>query len=72
MGRELKRTLIVDNSSASFMFHPEYAIECISWFDDKNDTELGEMAEFLVKMAGAADIRPAMQEWRAKHPPPRL
>jgi len=67
MGRDLKKTMIIDNSSASFMFHPEYAIECITWFDDTNDTELKELSEFLVGMANVDDVREPLKQWKATH-----
>ena len=40
MGRDLDRTIIIDNSPASYLFQPQNAIPCSSWFDDKNDTLL--------------------------------
>ena len=40
LGREMKRTIIIDNSPASYLFQPQNAIPCSSWFDDKNDTLL--------------------------------
>ena len=64
MGRDLKKTMIIDNSAASFIFHPEYAIEIISWFDDKKDTELIDMTQFLVDMAHVPDVRVPLREWR--------
>lgn len=67
MGRDLKKTMIIDNSAASFMFHPDYAIECISWFDDKDDTELTELAEFLISMAKVDDVREPIKQWKATH-----
>ena len=66
MGRDLKKTLIIDNSAASFIFHPEYAIEIISWFDDKDDTELNDMTQFLVDMANVDDVRAPIKEWKEK------
>jgi len=43
LGRELNRTIIIDNSPASYLFQPQNAIPCSSWFDDKNDTLLKDM-----------------------------
>ena len=40
LGREITRTIIIDNSPASYLFQPQNAIPCSSWFDDKNDTLL--------------------------------
>jgi len=47
LGRELKNTIIVDNSPASYMLHPENAVPIDSWFDDENDTELLDLIPFL-------------------------
>ena len=44
LGRELNRTIIIDNSPASYLFQPQNAIPCSSWFDDKNDTLLKGMS----------------------------
>ena len=44
LGREITRTIIIDNSPASYLFQPQNAIPCSSWFDDKNDTLLKGMS----------------------------
>ena len=44
LGREINRTIIIDNSPASYLFQPQNAIPCSSWFDDKNDTLLKGMS----------------------------
>ncbi|EDO49427.1 predicted protein, partial [Nematostella vectensis] len=50
LGRDLKKVLILDNSPASYSFHPENAIPVTSWFDDPNDCELLELIPFLEEM----------------------
>ncbi|GLD54718.1 CTD small phosphatase-like protein isoform X1 [Lates japonicus] len=40
LGRELSKVIIIDNSPASYIFHPENAVPVQSWFDDMTDTEL--------------------------------
>lgn len=47
VGRPLKSIIIIDNSPASYMFHPENAVPIDSWFDDMNDTELLDLIPFL-------------------------
>ncbi|XP_012885713.1 PREDICTED: CTD small phosphatase-like protein, partial [Dipodomys ordii] len=47
LGRELSRVVIVDNSPASYTFHPENAVPVQSWFDDMTDTELLDLIPFL-------------------------
>ena len=49
--------IIVDNSPIAFMFQPENAIPCISWYDDMADTELDRIATILEKMAYEEDVR---------------
>jgi len=47
LGRELHQIIIVDNSPASYIFHPENAVPVASWFDDMNDRELLDLIPFL-------------------------
>jgi len=57
LGRELKSTVIVDNSPTSYLFHPENAIGCETWFDDETDTELEEMIPFLRELSKVDNVR---------------
>lgn len=47
LGRNVKTTIIIDNSPVSYMFQPENAIPISSWFDDPEDTELLDLLPFL-------------------------
>lgn len=47
LGRKLQNLIIVDNSPLSYQFQPKNAINCTSWFDDPNDTELLDMLPLL-------------------------
>ncbi|KJE93659.1 CTD small phosphatase [Capsaspora owczarzaki ATCC 30864] len=67
LGRELSQTVIIDNSPASYAFHPDYAIPIVTWFDDKNDTALLDLIPFLEYIAKVDNVQTAL---RAK-PPPR-
>lgn len=51
LGRDLNQTIIVDNSPASYIFQPDNAVACKSWFDDRSDTELRELIPFFENMA---------------------
>ena len=53
----MKDVIIVDNSPVAFMFQPENAIPCISWYDDMNDTQLDRIATILEKLAYEDDVR---------------
>lgn len=51
LGRELQKVIIVDNSPASYIFHPENAVPVASWFDDMNDRELLDLLPFLENLS---------------------
>ena len=62
MGRELKNTIIIDNSPASYLFHPENAVPIESWFDDPDDRDLDELIPFLQECAATADVRVPLRD----------
>jgi len=47
LGRDLTRVVIMDNSPASYIFHPDNAVPVSSWFDDMTDSELVDLLPFL-------------------------
>lgn len=57
LGRELKSTIIIDNSPSSYLFHPENAVPVESWFDDEQDTELLELIPFLKELSKVDNVR---------------
>lgn len=61
IGRELKNTIIIDNSPSSYLFHPENAIPVGSWFDDESDTELLDMLPLLDELVSVDNVRTALQ-----------
>lgn len=48
LNREIQQTIIVDNSPMSYIFHPENAIDCSSFFDDPADVELWQVSSCLL------------------------
>jgi len=64
MGRDINTIMIVDNSPHSFLFNPQNAIPCESWFSDKEDTELLEFIPQLEKLADASvtDVKIKLKE----------
>lgn len=64
LNRNLKDTIIIDNSPASYLFHPENAIDCSSFIDDLNDRELHQIGSFLKGMRNVEDVRGVMQLWK--------
>ncbi|KAK3753335.1 hypothetical protein QZH41_015270 [Actinostola sp. cb2023] len=56
LGRDLKQCIIIDNSPASYSFHPENAVPVASWFDDPNDIELLNLIPFFEAMRETEDV----------------
>jgi len=56
LGRELSKIIIVDNSPASYIFHPENAVPCTSWFDDMENKELLELIPFFEQLSTCDNI----------------
>ncbi|KAJ3827980.1 NIF-domain-containing protein [Lentinula raphanica] len=57
LGRPIADTIILDNSPASYIFHPTNAVPVSSWFNDPHDAELTDMIPFLVDMTTVQDVR---------------
>ncbi|KAL1606557.1 hypothetical protein SLS60_003962 [Paraconiothyrium brasiliense] len=53
IGRDLKDTIIIDNSPTSYIFHPQHAVPISSWFSDAHDNELLDLIPVLEDLAGA-------------------
>lgn len=51
LGRDLNQVVIVDNSPASYIFHPDNAVPVASWFDDMTDSELLDLIPFFEKLS---------------------
>lgn len=47
IGRPLNDSIIIDNSPASYIFHPQHSIPISSWFSDTHDNELIDLLPFL-------------------------
>lgn len=57
LGRPLHDTIILDNSPASYIFHPTNAVPVSSWFNDPHDTELTDLCPFLQDLVDVGDVR---------------
>jgi len=66
LGRELSQCIIIDNSPSSYLFHPENAIPCESWYDDEHDTELLDLIPILEKMARVDNVCVYLQSIKKK------
>jgi RNA polymerase II subunit A small phosphatase-like protein len=58
VGRDLKDTIIIDNSPTSYIFHPQHAVPISSWFSDAHDNELLDLIPVLEDLAtpNVADV----------------
>ncbi|XP_012671742.2 CTD (carboxy-terminal domain, RNA polymerase II, polypeptide A) small phosphatase-like a isoform X1 [Clupea harengus] len=66
LGRELSKVIIVDNSPASYIFHPENAVPVQSWFDDMTDTELLDLIPVFEGLSRESEIYTMLQNLRAR------
>ncbi|PWN93141.1 NLI interacting factor [Acaromyces ingoldii] len=57
LGRDIGESIIIDNSPASYIFHPNNAVPISSWFNDPHDTELTDLVPFLRELADVDDVR---------------
>ena len=64
LNRDISDIIIVDNSAASYLFHPENAIDTISFIDDPYDFELDDIGRFLVHIKDCEDVRDECSTWR--------
>ncbi|CAG9121500.1 hypothetical protein JYU34_002832 [Plutella xylostella] len=66
LGRDLRRVVIVDNSPASYIFHPDNAVPVASWFDDMTDSELLDLIPFFEKLSKVDSVYTVLRN--SNHP----
>ena len=67
LGRDLSKTVLVDNSPHAFGYQVDNGIPIESWFDDPHDTELLKLADFLDTIVDAEDVRPLVRNHFKTH-----
>jgi CTD small phosphatase-like protein 2 len=68
IGRELSKTIIVDNNADNFQYQPENGIFIKSWYDDAEDNALVELSKVLtyISKKNYPDIRLGLKDMREK------
>lgn len=60
LGRDLERTVILDDSPISFGFQVDNAIPIVPWTGDMTDETLPKITEFLRGLLKVRDVRPTL------------
>ena len=66
LGRDLNRTIIIDNISDNFILQPENGIFISTWYDDMSDNFLEEISPLLIEVVEkkVPDVKKALRSYR--------
>jgi CTD small phosphatase-like protein 2 len=66
LGRDLSKTIIIDNLAENFRLTPDNGIRVDDFIDDFHDQTLNILREFLLKVAknGVEDVREVLCKYR--------
>ena len=66
LGRDLKKTIIIDNISDNFILQQDNGIFISTWYDDMTDNFLQEISPLLVELVEKKipDVRIGMRSYR--------
>jgi len=67
LGRDLSRTVLVDNSPHAFGYQVDNGVPIESWFDCPHDKELLKLECFLRKLHGCDDVRDVVRRTFQTH-----
>ena len=65
LNRDLKRTIVVDNSPNAYLWHPEHAIDIVDFVGDPEDDELRTIVNFLDVISDVDDVTQHLAHWRS-------
>ena len=66
LGRDLTKTIIIDNISDNFVSQPDNGIFISTWYDDMKDRFLEEETPLLINIVEkqCADVKRALRQYR--------
>ncbi|CAD8136077.1 unnamed protein product [Paramecium octaurelia] len=66
IGRDVKRTIIIDNLAENFKFQPDNGIQIQSWYGDSDDQALMFLSPLLIQIVQKKipDVRDALRKFR--------
>ncbi len=63
LGRDLRQTIIVDNSPVSYAFQPDNAVPIRTWIGEPEDRALFQLLTILELLAATDDVRRFLNVW---------
>mmetsp|Transcript_6799 Transcript_6799/g.14750 ORF Transcript_6799/g.14750 Transcript_6799/m.14750 type:complete len:317 (-) Transcript_6799:366-1316(-) len=67
LGRDLKTSVLVDNSPHAYSYQTDNGVPIESWYDDDSDTELLKLLAFLKTLQDVTDVRPIVRNHFKTH-----
>ena len=66
LGRDMNRTIIIDNISDNFIIQPDNGIFISTWYDDMSDNFLEEISPLLIEIVEkkVPDVRKGLRSYR--------